>query len=246
MLEATGLTKRFGGLLAVSDASLRVDAGSIVALIGPNGAGKTTLFALLSGFHRPDAGRVVFDGVDVTGQAPHRVAARGMVRTFQIVQPFGALTVRENVAVGAHLRVGDRREALALAGEVATRLGMGAMLDKPASALTVAGRKRLEVARALATCPKLVLLDEVMAGLNPTEIDEIVPMIRAIRDAGTTVLLIEHVMRAVMQLSERVYVLNQGSMIAEGMPQDVAARPDVIEAYLGYGAAADRLAGAGA
>jgi branched-chain amino acid transport system ATP-binding protein len=246
MLEATGLTKRFGGLLAVSDASLRVDAGSIVALIGPNGAGKTTLFALLSGFHRPDAGRVVFDGVDVTGQAPHRVAARGMVRTFQIVQPFGALTVRENVAVGAHLRVGDRREALALAGEVATRLGMGAMLDKPASALTVAGRKRLEVARALATCPKLVLLDEVMAGLNPTEIDEIVPMIRAIRDAGTTLLLIEHVMRAVMQLSERVYVLNQGSMIAEGMPQDVAARPDVIEAYLGYGAAADRLAGAGA
>jgi branched-chain amino acid transport system ATP-binding protein len=169
-----------------------------------------------------------------------------MVRTFQIVQPFGALTVRENVAVGAHLRVGDRREALALAGEVATRLGMGAMLDKPAAALTVAGRKRLEVARALATCPKLVLLDEVMAGLNPTEIDEIVPMIRAIRDAGTTVLLIEHVMRAVMQLSERVYVLNQGSMIAEGMPQDVAARPDVIEAYLGYGAAADRLAGAGA
>jgi branched-chain amino acid transport system ATP-binding protein len=242
MLEASCLTKRFGGLLAVADASLRVDAGSIVALIGPNGAGKTTLFALLSGFFRPDAGRVVFDGVDITGEAPHRVAARGMVRTFQIVQPFGALTVRENVAVGAHLRVGDRREALALAGEVATRLGMGAMLDKPASTLTVAGRKRLEVARALATRPKIVLLDEVMAGLNPTEIDEIVPMIRAVRDAGTTVLLIEHVMRAVMRLSERVYVLNQGRMIAEGAPQDVAARSDVIEAYLGHGAAG-RLAG---
>ena len=242
MLEASCLTKRFGGLLAVADASLRVDAGSIVALIGPNGAGKTTLFALLSGFFRPDAGRVVFDGVDITGEAPHRVAARGMVRTFQIVQPFGALTVRENVAVGAHLRVGDRREALALAGEVATRLGMGAMLDKPASTLTVAGRKRLEVARALAARPKIVLLDEVMAGLNPTEIDEIVPMIRAVRDAGTTVLLIEHVMRAVMRLSERVYVLNQGRMIAEGAPQDVAARSDVIEAYLGHGAAG-RLAG---
>jgi branched-chain amino acid transport system ATP-binding protein len=233
MLEATGLTKRFGGLLAVSDASLRVDAGSIVALIGPNGAGKTTLFALLSGFHRPDAGRVVFDGVDVTGQAPHRVAARGMVRTFQIVQPFGALTVRENVAVGAHLRVGDRREALALAGEVATRLGMGAMLDKPASALTVAGRKRLEVARALATCPKLVLLDEVMAGLNPTEIDEIVPMIRAIRDAGTTVLLIEHVMRAVMALAERILVLHHGAAIAEGEPAAVVRDPLVLECYLG-------------
>lgn len=245
MLEASGLTKRFGGLLAVADASLRVDAGSIVALIGPNGAGKTTLFALLSGFFRPDAGRVVFDGVDITGEAPHRVAARGMVRTFQIVQPFGALTVRENVAVGAHLRVGDRQEALALAGEVATRLGMGAMLDKPASTLTVAGRKRLEVARALATRPKIVLLDEVMAGLNPTEIDEIVPMIRAVRDAGTTVLLIEHVMRAVMRLSERVYVLNQGRMIAEGAPQEVAARSDVIEAYLGQGAAG-RLAGDGA
>lgn len=237
MLEANGLTKRFGGLLAVSEASLRVEAGSIVALIGPNGAGKTTLFALLSGFHKPDAGRVLFDGADITGEAPHRVAGRGMVRTFQIVQPFGALTVRENVAVGAHLRVGDRREALAIAGEVATRLGMGTMLDKPASTLTVAGRKRLEVARALATRPKLVLLDEVMAGLNPTEIDEIVPMIRAVRDAGTTVLLIEHVMRAVMRLSERVYVLNQGRMIAEGEPQDVASRSDVIEAYLGHGAA---------
>jgi branched-chain amino acid transport system ATP-binding protein len=245
MLEASGLTKRFGGLLAVSDASLRVDAGSIVALIGPNGAGKTTLFALLSGFHKPDAGRVVFDGADITGEAPHRVAERGMVRTFQIVQPFGALTVRENVAVGAHLRVGDRKEALAIAGEVATRLGMGAMLDKPASTLTVAGRKRLEVARALATRPKLVLLDEVMAGLNPTEIDEIVPMIRAVRDAGTTVLLIEHVMRAVMRLSERVYVLNQGRMIAEGEPQDVANRSDVIEAYLGHGAAG-RMSEAGA
>ena len=245
MLEATGLTKRFGGLLAVADVSLRVDAGSIVALIGPNGAGKTTLFALLSGFHKPDAGRVVFDGTDITGEAPHRAAARGIVRTFQIVQPFGALTVRENVAVGAHLRVGDRKEALALAGEVATRLGMGAMLDMPASALTIAGRKRLEVARALATRPKLILLDEVMAGLNPTEIDEIVPMIRAVRDAGTTVLLIEHVMRAVMRLSERVCVLNQGRMIAEGAPQDVAARSDVIEAYLGHGAAG-RIAGAGA
>ena len=245
MLEAQNITKRFGGLVAVSHASLKVAAGSIVALIGPNGAGKTTLFAAMTGFHRPDSGSVTFDGADITGLMPHAIARRGLVRTFQIVQPFGALSVRENIAVGAHLREPDRQTALARAGEIATRLGMGSMLDQPAATLTVAGRKRLEVARALATSPKLILLDEVMAGLNPTEIDEIVPIIRAVRDAGTTVLLIEHVMRAVMRLSERVYVLNQGRMIAEGTPQEVAARPEVVEAYLGHGAA-QRIAGASA
>ncbi|MCZ8311404.1 MAG: ABC transporter ATP-binding protein [Magnetospirillum sp.] len=245
MLEAQNITKRFGGLVAVSQASLKVAAGSIVALIGPNGAGKTTLFAAMTGFHRPDSGSVTFDGADITGLMPHAIARRGLVRTFQIVQPFGALSVRENIAVGAHLREPDRQTALARAGEIATRLGMGSMLDQPAATLTVAGRKRLEVARALATSPKLILLDEVMAGLNPTEIDEIVPIIRAVRDAGTTVLLIEHVMRAVMRLSERVYVLNQGRMIAEGTPQEVAARPEVVEAYLGHGAA-QRIAGASA
>jgi len=237
VLEARNVTKRFGGLVAVSEASLKVAAGSIVALIGPNGAGKTTLFAAMTGFHKPDSGSVTFDGADITGLMPHDIAQRGLVRTFQIVQPFGALSVRENIAVGAHLREPDRKTALARAGEIATRLGMGNMLDQPAATLTVAGRKRLEVARALATSPKLILLDEVMAGLNPTEIDEIVPIIRAVRDAGTTVLLIEHVMRAVMRLSERVYVLNQGRMIAEGSPQEVAARPEVVEAYLGHGAA---------
>ncbi|MCA3263995.1 MAG: ABC transporter ATP-binding protein [Telmatospirillum sp.] len=237
MLEARNVTKRFGGLVAVSNASLEVAAGSIVALIGPNGAGKTTLFAAMTGFHKPDSGSVTFDGADITGLQPHEIARRGLVRTFQIVQPFGALSVRENIAVGAHLREPNRAAALARAGEIAIRLGMGNMLDQPAATLTVAGRKRLEVARALATSPKLILLDEVMAGLNPTEIDEIVPIIRAVRDAGTTVLLIEHVMRAVMRLSERVYVLNQGRMIAEGTPQEVAARPEVVEAYLGHGAA---------
>jgi branched-chain amino acid transport system ATP-binding protein len=245
VLEAQNITKRFGGLVAVSQASLKVAAGSIVALIGPNGAGKTTLFAAMTGFHKPDSGSVTFDGADITGLMPHVIARRGLVRTFQIVQPFGALSVRENIAVGAHLREPDRKTALARAGEIATRLGMGSMLDQAAATLTVAGRKRLEVARALATSPKLILLDEVMAGLNPTEIDEIVPIIRAVRDAGTTVLLIEHVMRAVMRLSERVYVLNQGRMIAEGTPQEVAARPEVVEAYLGHGAA-QRIAGASA
>lgn len=237
MLEASGLTKRFGGLLAVSDASLNVPEGRIVALIGPNGAGKTTLFAMVSGFIAPDTGQVRFAGADITGQPPHTICRAGLVRTFQIVQPFGALSVRENIAVGAHARLADRAAALARATEIAGLVGMDKMLDRPAAALTVAGRKRLELARALATAPKLLLLDEVMAGLNPTEIDEIVPVIHRIRESGVTVLLIEHVMRAVLNLSDHVYVLNQGRIIAEGAPREVACRQDVIEAYLGRQAA---------
>jgi branched-chain amino acid transport system ATP-binding protein len=158
------------------------------------------------------------------------------VRTFQIVQPFGALSVRENIAVGAHLPESGRREALARAAEIAALVHMDSMLDAPAASLTVAGRKRLELARALATRPKLLLLDEVMAGLNPTEIDEIVGVIRAIRDSGVTVLLIEHVMRAVMSLAEHAYVLNQGRIIARGTPAEIACMPNVVEAYLGHGA----------
>jgi branched-chain amino acid transport system ATP-binding protein len=238
MLDVRGLTKRFGGLLAVSDASLTVPEGRIVALIGPNGAGKTTLFALISGFVTPDSGSVHFAGGDVTGLPPHAICRRGLVRTFQIVQPFGALSVRENIAVGAHLHVASRAEALARAAEIANLVHMDAHLHAPAASLTVAGRKRLELARALATRPKLLLLDEVMAGLNPTEIDEIVQVIRRIRDSGVTVLMIEHVMRAVVSLAEHAYVLNQGRMIAEGTPVAIAAMPHVVEAYLGHGAAA--------
>jgi len=242
MLEAAGLTQRFGGLVAVADVSLAVRESEIVALIGPNGAGKTTLFAMMTGFLRPTAGRVRFAGKDVTGLAPHAICRLGLVRTFQIVRPFGALTVAENIAVGAHLHRRTRSAALARAAEVAALVGMAAQLDRPAASLTIAGRKRLELARALATDPKLILLDEVMAGLNPTEIDEIVPVIRRIRDAGTTVLLIEHVMRAVVQLAERAYVLNQGRLIAEGTPGSLASDSAVVEAYLGHGAAA-RLGG---
>ena len=238
LLSVKGLSKRFGGLLAVDAASLEVPAGAITGLIGPNGAGKTTLFALVSGFLDPTAGSVTFDGQDVTREAPHLRARRGIARTFQIVQPFQGLSVRDNIAVGAYLRHAERADALARAEAVAEEVGLGAMLDGPASALTVAGRKRLELARALATEPRLLLLDEVLAGLNPSEVRDILPVIRRIRDRGVTILMIEHVMQAVMNLCDHVHVLAQGRMIAEGPPRVVCADPMVIEAYLGHGAAA--------
>ncbi|MES2609890.1 MAG: ABC transporter ATP-binding protein [Pseudomonadota bacterium] len=238
LLTLTGLGKSFGGLKAVQNVSLTVREGSLTALIGPNGAGKTTLFALMTGFVKPDAGSVQFAGRDITGQAPHLNARLGMARTFQIVQPFAAQTVRENIAVGAHLHEPRRAAALALATEVAARVGLSAQLDKPASDLTVAGRKRLELARALATRPRLLLLDEVLAGLNPQEIAEMIPVVRGIAEGGVTVLMIEHVMQAVMNLAEHVWVLAQGQLIAEGNPATVTSDERVIEAYLGHGTAA--------
>ncbi len=238
LLELTNLGRSFGGLKAVQDVSLAVPEGSLTALIGPNGAGKTTLFALMSGFLRPDSGTVRFAGQDITGQAPHINAQLGMTRTFQIVQPFGAQTVRQNIAVGAHLREPNRRAALALATDIAARVGLTAQLDKPASDMTVAGRKRLELARALATQPRLLLLDEVLAGLNPQEIAEMIPVVRGIADGGVTVLMIEHVMQAVMNLAAHVWVLAQGQLIAQGTPAQVTADERVIEAYLGHGTAA--------
>ena len=233
VLEVDGIDKRFGGLQAVAQASLRAAEGRITALIGPNGAGKTTLFAMISGFLAPDAGSIRFQGRDITGWPAHRICRLGLVRTFQIVQPFAGLSVRENIAVGSHLHEGSRAKALALAERIAEQVGMGPMLDKPAQGLTIAGRKRLELARALATQPKLLLLDEVMAGLIPTEVSEIVAVIQRIRASGVSVLLIEHVMQAVMSLSDDVYVLNQGRIIARGTPQAIAANEQVIEAYLG-------------
>jgi branched-chain amino acid transport system ATP-binding protein len=237
MLEADQLSIAFGGLKAVQEASLAVSQGAIVALIGPNGAGKTTMFAMISGFLKPNAGRVRFLGADITGLPPHRICRLGMTRTFQIVQPFAGQTVRENIAVGAHLHHGPRAAALAKAEAVARRVGLADQLDKVAINLTIAGRKRLELARALATEPKLLLLDEVLAGLNPQEIVEVIPVIRAIRDAGVTVLMIEHVMQAVMNLAEQVYVLANGRMIAAGRPAEVTNDAQVIEAYLGHGTA---------
>ena len=237
MLEVRDISISFGGLKAVEDVSLLLTEGTIASLIGPNGAGKSTLFALVSGFLKPARGTVRFLGEDITGLPPHEICRRGMVRTFQIVQPFAAQTVRENVAVGAHLHHRSRREALSRAEAVATRVGLAGQLDKLASSLTIAGRKRLELARALAAEPRLLLLDEVLAGLNPQEINEMLPVIRAIRDSGITVLMIEHVMQAVMNLSEYTWVLNYGSLIAQGTPAEISNNLQVIEAYLGRGTA---------
>jgi branched-chain amino acid transport system ATP-binding protein len=244
MLEVSQVSKRFGGLAAVQKASLAVREGSVTALIGPNGAGKTTLFAIIAGFMRADAGAIRFCGEEISGLPPPALARRGLVRTFQIVQPFPSLTVRENIAVGCQLRHRHRAAALVRAGDIARRLDMGAMLEQPAGALTIAGRKRLELARALATEPRLLLLDEVMAGLNPTEITELIALIRAIRDGGATLLMTEHVMQAVTGLADHVYVLNEGRIIADGAPAAVLGDARVVEAYLGHGAA-KRLAGDG-
>ena len=246
LLELQGVSRAFGGLKAVQDVSLRVPAGSLTALIGPNGAGKTTLFALMSGFLVPDSGTVRFAGQDITGRTPELNARAGMTRTFQIVQPFAQQTVRENIAVGAHLHLRERAAALARAEEVAQRVGLAAQLDKPAADLTVAGRKRLELARALATSPRLLLLDEVLAGLKPQEIAEMIPVVRGIADSGVTVLMIEHVMQAVMNLAQHVWVLAQGQLIAEGTPAEVTSNERVVEAYLGHGTAARLRAAAGA
>jgi branched-chain amino acid transport system ATP-binding protein len=238
LLSVDAVSRRFGGLLAVNAASLSAEAGRITALIGPNGAGKTTLFSLISGFLKPSAGRVRYAGDDVTGEPPYRLARRGIARTFQIVQPFAGLSVRDNILVGAHLRHPDRAAALDHAVQVGREAGLGDMLARPAHTLTVAGRKRLELARALATEPKLLLLDEVLAGLNPSEIRDIVPVIRALSARGIAVLMIEHVMQAVMSLAEQVFVLAEGRIIAQGSPAQVVADPLVVEAYLGHGAAA--------
>jgi branched-chain amino acid transport system ATP-binding protein len=244
MLEVRGLSKSFGGLMAVSKVDLSVEKGKIISLIGPNGAGKTTLFAMVAGFLKPNAGAIRFEGRDIAGLKPHQICGLGMVRTFQVTQPFAKLTTLENIMVGAYCRTANRHQAEIEARAVADQVGMTISLDQDADSLTVAGRKRLELARALATKPQLLLLDEVMAGLNPIEIDEIVAVIKKIRDSGVTIFLIEHVMKAVMNLSDYTYVLNDGVRIADGTPVKIANDPHVIEAYLGQGAA-DQMQGRG-
>jgi len=233
LLELAGLAKRFGGLAAVSHLDLTVDAGEIVGLIGPNGAGKTTVFHLVAGFHAPSAGAIRFKGASIVGLKPHAICRRGLARTFQLVQPFAGLTAVENVMVGAFNRERDTSAARRIAEETLDFVGLGARRHVPARDLTLSDRKRLEMARGLATRPELLLLDEVMSGLNPTEIEAIIGLIRGIHARGVTLLIIEHVMRAIMALSHRLVVLHHGEKIAEGRPEAVALDRRVIEAYLG-------------
>jgi len=234
MLEARKISKSFRGLKAVSNASFEIPEGSINALIGPNGAGKTTVFNMIAGVFKPDSGEIVFNNERISGLRPDQICAAGIGRTFQIVKPFAGLTVLENVMVGGFLRTKSTPEARKISEQILDRLGLGPRRDLPASSLTLPDRKRLEVARALATRPKLLLLDEVMAGLRPTETDQMVEVFRDLnRTYGTTILLSEHVMRAVMALAQHIGVLHHGEVIARGTPQEIVRDPAVLECYLG-------------
>ena len=234
ILRIEKVSKRFGGLRAVNGLSIEIEAGQIVGLIGPNGSGKTTLFNLVTGFLTPDEGDVHFDGHSLLGLKPHAVCARGISRTFQLVKPFLKLSVLENVMIGAFHLTNDTGRAEEIAREVVQTFDFRDKLDYPASALTMPERKQLEIARTLATRPKLLLLDESMAGLTPTEIDQMIVFLRRLKqESGVTLFVIEHVMRAIMSISDKIVVIHHGEKIAEGPPQDVANNKDVIAAYLG-------------
>ncbi len=233
LLTVTDLTKDFGGLRAVAHFSFAVEPGEILGLIGPNGAGKTTVFNLITGFLRPTSGQILLEGRSVVGLRPHAVTRRGIARTFQLVKPFPKLSVRENVTLAAFSRLPARRDAEAEAGRMLESVGLADKLESPAADLTLAEQKRLEMARALATRPKLLLLDEPMGGLNPREVDQASALVKRIRDDGVTVVLVEHVMKAIMRISDRVVVIHHGEKIADDAPDRVVRDPGVIAAYLG-------------
>jgi branched-chain amino acid transport system ATP-binding protein len=234
-LVIKGISKRFGGLRAVQDVSFTVKENETVALIGPNGAGKTTSFHLITGFHRADSGSVKAFGKEIVGLRPYNVCALGLARTFQVAKPFGAMTVLANVMTGAFLR--DRHIAVARenAREAIEFVGLSAKEQTPAKDLTTIDQRRLEMARALATLPKILLLDEVMAGLNPSEIDQAVALVGKLSKAGLTIVIVEHVMRAIMAVARHIVVLDHGQKIAEGAPKEIVENPEVIRAYLGSG-----------
>ncbi|OGL13808.1 MAG: ABC transporter ATP-binding protein [Candidatus Rokubacteria bacterium RIFCSPLOWO2_12_FULL_69_21] len=233
MLTLERVSKRFGGLTAVREVSLEVRAGDLLGIIGPNGAGKTTLFNVIAGYYRPDGGRVLLDGRDVAGQPPHAICRLGLTRTFQIVKPFGNLSVNDNVMIGALNRLRSVRAARVEAERVIETCGLAAQAGAPARTLPVGLRKRLEVARALATRPRLLLLDEVMAGLNPAELGGIIELIRRLHADGLTLIVIEHIMAAMMRLAQRIVVLHHGETIAEGTPAEITRDRRVVDAYLG-------------
>ncbi len=233
ILSAKKITKKFGGMIAVNSVDLEIYPKEIVGLIGPNGAGKTTFFNSITGFYKCDGGKVIFDGKDITSKTTFQNCKEGMARTFQIVQPFGEMTSLENVMVGAFNRTNSYDVAMEKAKKWIEFVGMAEKMDDRLATLNIGDQRKLEMARALATEPKLLLLDEVMAGLTPAEIDGVIDLVKKIRESGTTVLMIEHIMKALMQLSDRVVVLEHGEKIAEGTPEEIANNDRVIESYLG-------------
>jgi branched-chain amino acid transport system ATP-binding protein len=233
ILEVKGITKCFGGLVAINRLDVTIEEGEILGMIGPNGAGKTTAFNMISGFYEEDEGKVIFRGEDITHLRPDEICKKGLARTFQVVKPFPRITVLENVMVGAYNQTSDERVAKAKAQDVLDFLGMSDQADQLAGSLPTAGRKCLELARTLATQPKLLLLDEVMGGLRPTEINEMITLVRKIREQGVSLLLVEHVMKVIMSLADRIVVIHHGEKIAEDVPERVVRNQAVIDAYLG-------------
>lgn len=231
--KVDNLVKYFGGLAAVNGVSFEIKQGEILGLIGPNGSGKTTVFNLISGFYRPSSGAIYFKGKGIDGLKPHKVCHLGICRTFQVVKPLRRMTVLDNVIASAFCRVNTIREAREMALETLEFCGLASRKGYLAKSLTIGDRKRLEITRALATKPELLLLDETSAGLNPTELDEAIRLIAKIRDNGVTIIVVEHIMKVIMTISDRIHAINFGQTIAEGTPQEVAKNKAVIEAYLG-------------